>query len=253
MTQELQKPHLVWVSTQKRANKNTALSQIKFDEIASSIISAGPFYFYIIDFYDMSLSNISSEITNIHGFDPQTVGFNDILGTIHPDNIDFIARVEASIADFFYTKLGKEKMTHYKVNYSFRSRMKNGEYCMLNHQAIVLTLDSTGGFGKALNIHTQIDHLTKNNTYQYSLIGLKDEPSYMNIDVFEDIQCFSEFSKREIDPIKLIAEGFDNNKIASELSISVNTVKQHRKNILKKSNSRNTAQLIRKSTLQGLL
>lgn len=253
MTQELQKLHSVWISTQKKANENTLLSQIKFDEIASSIISTGPFYFYIIDFYDMSLSNISSEITDIHGFPPETVTFNDILGTIHPDDIEFIAKAEASIANFFYTKLGKEKMTNYKVNYSFRSRMKNGEYCMLNHQAIVLTLDSNGGFGKALNIHTRIDHLTKNNTYQYSLIGLKEEPSYMNIDVFEDTQCFSEFSKREIDIIKLIAEGFDNNEIANTLFISVNTVKQHRKNILKKSSSRNTAQLIRKSTLQGLL
>lgn len=253
MTQELQKLHSVWISTQKKANENTLLPQIKFDEIASSIISTGPFYFYIIDFYDMSLSNISPAIADIHGFDPKTVCFDDILGTIHPDDIEFISRAEASILNFFYTNIGEEKLTNYKMNYSFRSRMKNGEYCMLNHQAIILTLDPNGGFGKSLNIHTRIDHLTKNNTYQYSMIGLKDEPSYMNIDVFQDIQCFSEFSKREIDIIKHIAEGFDNNEIADALFISVNTVKQHRKNILKKSNSRNTSQLIRKSTLQGLL
>ncbi|MDI5949461.1 LuxR C-terminal-related transcriptional regulator [Flavobacterium yafengii] len=253
MTQELQKLHSVWISTQKRANENTLLPQIKFDEIASSIISSGPFYYYIIDFYDMSLSNVSPAITDIHGFDPETVSFNDILGTIHPNDVDFIVKAEASILNFFYTNIGAEKLTNYKMNYSFRSRMKNGEYCMLNHQAIILTLDPKGGFGKSLNIHTRIDHLTKNNTYQYSMIGLKGEPSYMNIDVFEDTQCFSEFSKREIDIIKLIAEGFDNNEIAETLFISVNTVKQHRKNILKKSNSRNTAQLIRKSTLQGLL
>ncbi|MES2577213.1 MAG: LuxR C-terminal-related transcriptional regulator [Bacteroidota bacterium] len=253
MTQELQKLHSVWISTQKRANENTLLPQIKFDEIASSIISSGPFYYYIIDFYDMSLSNVSPTITDIHGFDPETVSFNDILGTIHPDDVDFIVKAEASILNFFYTNIGPERLTNYKMNYSFRSRMKNGEYYMLNHQAIILTLDPKGGFGKSLNIHTRIDHLSKNNTYQYSMIGLKGEPSYMNIDVFEDTQCFSEFSKREIDIIKLIAEGFDNNEIAETLFISVNTVKQHRKNILKKSNSRNTAQLIRKSTLQGLL
>ncbi|MNG27472.1 Oxygen regulatory protein NreC [compost metagenome] len=75
----------------------------------------------------------------------------------------------------------------------------------------------------------------------------------MNVDVCENAECISEFSKREIDIIKLIAEGLDNTKIADTLFISVNTVKQHRKNILKKSNSKNTAQLIRKSTLQGLL
>lgn len=253
MGNEIDKLHSVWVSTQKKAIENTLLSSIQFDEITSAIISTGPFYFYIVDFYDMSLSNISSEITEIHGFDPETVTFNDILGTIHPDDIEFISKAEASIADFFYKKLGVDKLTNYKINYSFRSRMKNGDYCMLNHQAIVLTLDSKGGFGKSLNIHTRIDHLTKNNTYQYSLISLNDEPSYMNIDVCEKTECISEFSKREITIIKLIAEGLDNTEIADALFISVNTVKQHRKNILKKSNSKNTAQLIRKSTLQGLL
>jgi hypothetical protein len=47
---------------------------------------------------------------------------------------------------------------------------------MLKHQVIILTLDSNGGFGKSLNIHTKIDHLTKINNYQYSLIGLNKEP-----------------------------------------------------------------------------
>jgi DNA-binding CsgD family transcriptional regulator len=253
MGNEIGKLHDVWINSQKKAIENTSLSSIQFDEITSTIISTGPFYFYIVDFFDMSLSNISSEITEIHGFDPETVTFNDILGTIHPDDIEFISKAEASIANFFYNKLGVDKLTNYKLNYSFRSRMKNGDYCMLNHQAIVLTLDSKGGFGKSLNIHTKIDHLTKNNTYQYSLISLNDEPSYMNIDVFENTESISEFSKREIDIIKLIAEGLDNTEIADALFISVNTVKQHRKNILKKSNSKNTAQLIRKSTLQGLL
>ena len=253
MNQELKKLYSVWENTNKRSDENTLFNQIKFDDISSKLLCTGFFYFYIIDFYDMSLSNVSSEIEAIHGFNPETVNFNDILATIHPDDINFVSQAEASVLNFFYSKLRKEKITDYKMSYSFRSRMKNGEYAMLNHQAIVLTLDSKGGFGKSLNIHTKIDHLTKNNTYQYSIISLKNKTSYMNIDVLEENQCFLEFSKREINIIKLIANGLDNNKIASTLFISVNTVKQHRKNIIKKSNTGNIAHLIRQSTLQGLL
>jgi DNA-binding CsgD family transcriptional regulator len=253
MNQEIQKLQSVWLDIQKRATVNTILPQLKFDEFTSAILSLGPFYFYIIDFYDMSLSNISSEITEIHGFDPETVSFTNILETIHPDDIEFITRAEASIADFFYNKIGNGKITDFKVNYNFRSRMKNGDYCLLNHQAIMMTLDNKNGFGKSLNIHTKIDHLSKNIIHQYSLININNGVSYMNIDVFGENACFSELSKREIDVIKLIAEGNDNKQIAELLCLSVHTIKTHRKKILQKTKCTNTAQLVKKTILLGLL
>ncbi len=85
--------------------------------------------------------------------------------------------------------------------------MKNGEYAMLNHQALLLTLDEHGKFGKSLNIHTRIDHLTNTNTHQISLIGLNGLPSYMNLDIYDSINHLVAFSKRELDVLKLIAEG----------------------------------------------
>ena len=117
----------------------------------------------------------------------------------------------------------------------------------------MLTLDSNGGYGKCLNIHTQIDHLTSHNTYKFSLIGLDSEPSYMNLDVDCEIKKEIPFSRREIDIIKYIGDGLNNNQIADKLFISNLTVKKHRNNILAKSNCKNTAQLIKNSVIQGLI
>ena len=47
------------------------------------------------------------------------------------------------------------------------------------------------------------------------------------------------------DILKLIAAGLHNKEIAAQLSISIFTVKSHRKNILSKLNLRNTADLVR--------
>jgi DNA-binding CsgD family transcriptional regulator len=47
----------------------------------------------------------------------------------------------------------------------------------------------------------------------------------------------------EINVLRLIAAGSENNQIANELYISKNTVHNHRNNILKKLNLHNTAQL----------
>lgn len=253
MDPEINKLKTVWEVAEVATELNTLVPQFNFDEIISSIISVGPFYFYIIDFYDMSLSNVSPSITDIHGFDPKTVTFDDILNTIHPDDMAFVAKAEATFFELLHTKLGKEKIVNYKANYSFRSRMKNGEYCQLNHQSLVLTIDDEYRIGKSLNIHTNIDHITKTNNQTISLIGLNNEPSYTNIGVTVDSTDITAFSKREIEIIKLISEGFTTKKIASSLDISENTVKTHRKNINQKSGAKNSVELVNKCMLQGLI
>lgn len=251
MTTELQNLYNVWHSS-GTAKYNT-VQQISFDNLTNSIISTGPFYFYIIDFFDMSLSHISPEIAEIHGFDPETVTFNDILKAIHPDDIDFVTKAEAIAIDFFYKKVGYEKILNCKMSYNFRFRLKNGEYALFNHQALVLTLDEDGGLGKSLNIHTRIDHLSNMNTHKVSVIGLNGEPSFMNLNTDAENPDLTAFSKREIDIIKLISNGLNNAEIAEKLFISELTVKKHRNNILSKSDSKNTAQLIKNCILQGII
>ncbi|MWB96300.1 helix-turn-helix transcriptional regulator [Flavobacterium sp. GA093] len=252
MLPEIQNLHNVWFSN--RTVKTTAPSnQVSFDELTNSIISTGPFSFYIIDFFDMSLSNISPSLSEMHGFDPEKVTFNDVLGAIHPDDIEFVVKAEAFLTRFFYENVGREKLLTYKISYCHRARLHDGEYALFNHQALMLTMDDAGGYGKSLNIHTRIDHLTNLNTYKISLIGLNGEPSFINLSLDENDQNFKEFSKREIDIIKLIANGLSNAEIAEELFISALTVNKHRNNILAKSDSKNTAQLVKKCILQGLI
>ena len=251
MLPEIQNLYDVWQPN--RIAKSNESSQISFDDLTNSIISTGPFYFYIIDFFDMSVSHTSSAISEIHGFDAETVSFNDILGAIHPDDIEFVAKAEKLSTDFFYKKVGHEKMLSYKTSYSFRFRLKCGEYALFNHQSLMLSLDENGGLGKSLNIHTRIDHLSNLNTHKVSFIGLNGEPSFMNVNPDEKNQDLKEFSKREIDIIKLIGNGLSNAEIAEELFISVLTVNKHRNNILAKSDSKNTAQLIKNCILQGII
>jgi hypothetical protein len=179
MSVELQKLHSLWLTS--RSHQSTTFPSISFDELTNSIVSTGPFYYYIIDFYDMSLSNISPSIYDIHGLNPVTTTIHDVLNTIHPDDVDFVVNAEAFITKFFYEKLDRAQLLNYKMSFSFRSRLKNGDYALLNHQALVLTLDENGRSGKSLNIHTLIDHISPTNTYKISLMGLNGEPSYMNM------------------------------------------------------------------------
>jgi DNA-binding NarL/FixJ family response regulator len=63
----------------------------------------------------------------------------------------------------------------------------------------------------------------------------------------------ADLSMREIQVLKLIARGKTNPQIAAELQRSAFTVKTHRQKLLKKLNACNTAQLISKARIKGLL
>ncbi len=58
---------------------------------------------------------------------------------------------------------------------------------------------------------------------------------------------------RESEVLRLIAEGFTNSEIAEKVSLSINTIDTHRKNLLAKLGLRNTAQLIRYAVEKGLI
>ena len=58
-------------------------------------------------------------------------------------------------------------------------------------------------------------------------------------------------SAREIDILKLMAEGYTSKEIAEQLFISENTVEAHRKSLFYKLGARNVANLIYKAIEKG--
>jgi DNA-binding CsgD family transcriptional regulator len=60
-------------------------------------------------------------------------------------------------------------------------------------------------------------------------------------------------SEREKEVLGLICQGNSNNEIADELNISVYTADQHRRNLLLKTDAKNTAQLVMIAFKEGLV
>jgi DNA-binding CsgD family transcriptional regulator len=258
MKPQIQVMHKVWDGLITVDRKPTDLPSINFDEIVSSVFTAGPFYFYVIDFFDMSISNISSGFKDAHGICPTEIKtINDILSLVHPDDMEHVATAEKKAFDLIYKSIGVDKITRYKECYNFRFKTADGTYQLYNHQSLILTVDENGNFIKSLNIHTNISHITKENNNTFSLIGLAGEPSYLNLDIYDkadrEIRTVSEsmFSKREIEIIRLISEGYETKEIMEQLFISEDTVKTHRKNILRKSGCKNSAELVARSLSEG--
>lgn len=239
-----------------KTDQPTSLSKIRFDEIMSNLFTSGPFAYFVIDFYDMQISHVSSTFEDMFGLSAEGLTMNDILKLLHPDDIAFVAKAEELSANILYNTIGREKATRYKTNYCFRAKTADGSYQLFLHQAIALTTDENGRFGKALNILTNIEHLTTKNNYKLSMVGMLGEPSYLNIDVHvHSLPASSNtpFTKREIELIRLIAAGNTNKEIAAQLCISIETVKNHRKNITRKAGVRSSAELISRCIQDGVI
>lgn len=82
--------------------------------------------------------------------------------------------------------------------------------------------------------------LRKSNMSSPKPIVLTDKPN-------------TDLSKREIEVLQLIAEGFTNAEIADKLFTSKRTVESHRQSLLDKTNSNNTATLIKYALSNGLI
>jgi DNA-binding NarL/FixJ family response regulator len=69
----------------------------------------------------------------------------------------------------------------------------------------------------------------------------------------EEVAKASRLSRRESEVLQLLSEGMTTNEIAEKLFTSKRTIETHRQNILEKTQTKNTAALIRMAVTQGLL
>jgi len=72
-------------------------------------------------------------------------------------------------------------------------------------------------------------------------------------DESEEAPKANRLSRRESEVLQLLAEGLTTNEIAEKLFTSKRTIETHRQNILEKTQTKNTAALIRLAVTQGLL
>lgn len=96
---------------------------------------------------------------------------------------------------------------------------------------------------------TAIHKIYKGENYFSLDVATKMMTKFMSSKPVEDDEVVEDddlqLTKREIEVIKLIAEGLTSQDIADKLFISPRTVDTHRRNLLQKLNVKNTAELIK--------
>ncbi|WP_318247430.1 MULTISPECIES: response regulator transcription factor [Microbulbifer] len=240
------------------ARRDVVQQRLELDRFISACFSSGPCYYYVLDFLNLDKPMlVSREIESILGLDAEHTTIESLLDRGHPEDIPFVAKAQETAFAILKNQLGMARAKEFKISYSGRLRVADGSYRLFNHQTIILDTNKQFGIARTLGIHTDISHLAQHGSRKLSLLNLHGGENYRNIDVFNNPDHFlatpSLFTRRELEIVELLAEGKTSAVIGELLGISAHTVKNHRKNILKKSGCKTTGQLVSKCLNEGLI
>lgn len=161
-------------------------------------------------------------------------GLLEALSSIKPDLL--IIDVEMPTLNGFDT-IKRIRVNHPTMNIVVLSMH---EESVFSHEAF--TLGANAYLNKSMESAALIDALLE------AFNGKKIFPVFNNVSKIE-----SPFSDREFEILRMIASGKTSEQIADRLHISHLTVKAHRRNMMRKLNVNNAAELVSKALEMGFL
>jgi DNA-binding CsgD family transcriptional regulator len=238
--------------SRKKTNDQFELDMEVYKKLLD-IFMPGDYYYYIFNVADGVFEFVSEEITPVLGYAVEDIDVPFFINRIHKEDQPWFLNFEHKVQEFF-AKLTPEQVPNYKVRYDYRIRKNDGSYIRILQQVITIQFAEDGSVLKTLGVHTDISHLKESGTPLLSFIGLNGEPSYYNVVAASLFKTDSSgLSKREIQILRLLAEGRSSDEISRVCFISKQTVNTHRKNLLKKTGCTNAAELTVLAVRKGWL
>ncbi len=199
-------------------------------------------YYFIYDCDVNRISFINSAFETITGYCPTTFTIDQLIEMIHPEDQPYFFNCEEKGLCLTNTLLFNEHF-NYLMSYSYRIKTINGSYIWIKQQCQALEVSNQGHLTKTLVIHQRIcDENFERPENDYKIFD-KSRNIYLGID-----NCYN-LTKRELEVLEHIKNGDSSLEIAEKLFTSKYTIDTHRKNILKKTNSSNFLELLKKISI----
>lgn len=200
---------------------------------------------FILNHSNFEFLYISENLINLIGTsvqDYKAAGFEESLKRCHPeDTKSLITTVYPELYRCF-DSLSSEQKFKIKSSYTMRFKSSNGVYKQILQQNIPLTIEN-GKVILGLIVWMDISAYKKDDlvTYKTVLVNGNDSVTILSQGICEN----NILTDREIRVLQLTANGLSEKEIADRLSISLHTIKSHRKNMIRKTGVKNAAELVR--------
>ena len=221
----------------------------KFKRVNDFPLAIGKQALYIMNWQKSELS-FSRGIMDMLGYTEAEFTMAFALNCIHPEDLEMVSRVHKGIINLAVNS--DIIIQNQYLNITFRLLKKDGMYIRVMRQSLPYQTDKEGRLISNLSVFTDISFLkTKTNLVEWEVFADNMDVSKFKHNIYKAFADF--FTPREKEIIYLINNDFTNKKIAIQLFISAYAVISHRKNILKKSNSKSAKELLEFCELNGVI
>jgi DNA-binding CsgD family transcriptional regulator len=227
-------------------------------EQIASLFAAGSFYYFIFNLVTLEFDYVSEGTKPLLGIKSKDFTILKFLKILHPEDQNQMRFKESTSLNLKLNVIAKQYIKNYKTVYLMRVKDKKGNYKIILHQVKALTISEDGKIQQTIGVHTDVTYLKIPFDHKISFIPIDSKLQsyhfeYINNKYVLTSGISGQFTKREKEIIKLLGQGKKVSDIADILYISKHTVNTHKKNIFKKSNCNNSAELVVKCLREGFM
>ncbi|ACU03265.1 MULTISPECIES: response regulator transcription factor [Pedobacter] len=223
----------------------------RFEQMSMAMNNITPLLF-VIDYTKSQYLVMTDSCRIITGHHPQQLleGGMPFLIDIYQKDDFRIYNENVFTANANFLKL-QPQSEHHKFVFSYNFRVRNSEekYIPIFQRGSYITSRETGLPLYSLGMVTDISPFKKDRQIYHSIEKIEESNGIITKQIIDENYFFPYaedklLSHHERDILCYMADGLSSKQIASRFNISENTVANHRKNMLKKTNTKNVAELV---------
>lgn len=209
--------------------------------------------FFILDYTIKSYLSISNTVQQVVHYDPCAFlegGIDFLIDIYQPDDFNIYNESVFKINTEFLQSVPVSEHSDHVFSYNFRARTAKGEWVHLLQKCTYITSKKTGLPLYSLGTVYDISNYKQDTVMFHQIEKYK---SGVNREILREQKVHNYFypqkedqllTKREKEILLQMADGLSSKEISDRYFISEHTVVAHRKRMLKKTNTKNMAQLI---------
>ncbi len=191
----------------------------------------------------------SDSMKNNMGYDVQEIlenGFDMVLNITNQDYFKTINEKVFPANMQFLQSVAQSDHQNYVFSFNNRYRKADGQWAEYLQKGSFITSKTTGMPLCSIGLLFDITSFKKDNAIVQSIEKHNPGLGYEVIETnyFYPYEEDTLLTNQEKNIVKYMADGLSSKMIAGKLKLSENTVANHRKNMLRKANAKNVAQLI---------
>jgi DNA-binding CsgD family transcriptional regulator len=214
---------------------------------SNEAVEGGASFFWLMNYLKREPEYVSSSIKQVLGYHKAFLNngsMSNFLRLIPAEDRSLLKKVFSDIYDY-YQQIPVEDKGLYRFDFNYRIQRIDQRLISVMQQIIFLQSSPTGLPLIELSLLTDFSTYKNNELIQLQIFKLQND-CYKRVAACQYDECLDKLTDREKEVIDLIAQGLTDKEIADRMCISLHTVKTHRKNIISKTNSRNTAEAVNK-------